>query len=257
MNYEEIETVFLGECRGGNLEGAQRWLNMYPYLINRFDIIFWNCCPWGHINILQWLLTVKPDIDISENNEAPFRFACCNGYLEVAQWLLQMKPSINISERDDYAFTWSCANGHLELAQWLYQVKPSINISAKNDCPFRMSCYYGHLEVAQWLLQIKPEINIGIYDHEVFRIIFYVDIVPIKNLQIGLWLQSMYPCLYMLKLDLCGNVIEYKVRDKEEANWQRRKYLVYLASNRCSDKLKNNILYKLPYDVTRYLIGFV
>ena len=31
-------------------------------------------------------------------NEEGFIWACKNGYLEVAQWLLSVKPDINISE---------------------------------------------------------------------------------------------------------------------------------------------------------------
>jgi len=49
---------------------------------------------------------VKPDINISDNNEWAFSFACLNGYLHVAQWLLSLqgKPDINISAFNEDAF---------------------------------------------------------------------------------------------------------------------------------------------------------
>jgi hypothetical protein len=67
----------------------------------------------------------------------------------------------------------------------------------------------------------------------------------------------MKPYLYVIIYDENGKITDYKIRSKEEANWERRKYLVWLASNQCPDENKNNLLYKLPSDVSRLLIGFV
>ena len=50
----------------------------------------------GHLEVAQWLLTVKPNIDISANNEYAFCCVCEYGHLEVAQWLLSIKPDIYI-----------------------------------------------------------------------------------------------------------------------------------------------------------------
>ncbi len=83
--------------------------------------------------------------------EYAFRFACFNGHLPVAQWLLDMKPNINISANMDFAFKYACGNGHLPVAQWLFNIKPSINIAADDEWVFRSACENGHLHVAQWL----------------------------------------------------------------------------------------------------------
>jgi hypothetical protein len=106
------------------------------------------------------------------------------------------------------------------VAQWLLQVCPTIDISINDDRLFCYACISGCLEVAEWLHQIKPY-------------------------------------LYVIEYDENGKIKGYKIRSKEEANWERRKYLVWLASNHCPEENKNNLLYKLPSDVSRMVIGFV
>jgi ankyrin repeat protein len=138
----------------------------------------------------------------------------------MAQWLLQICPTINISANNEQAFRYACIEGYLEVAKWLLQVCPNIHISAYNEEAFRWACVNGHLEVAKWLHQMKPY-------------------------------------LYVIEYDENGKINNYHIRSKEEANWQKRKYLVWLASNECPDENKNNLLYKLPSDVSRMVIGFV
>ena len=84
------------------------------------------------------------------NNES-FKWACENGHLEVAQWLLSIKPDIDVSAVSDWAFRWTCENGHLEVAQWLLSIKPDIDVSAVSDWAFKGACQEGHLDVSQWL----------------------------------------------------------------------------------------------------------
>lgn len=62
-------------------------------------------------------------------NENEFSYACFNGHLEVAQWLLFIKPTIEVSTYKD-AFHNACFNGHLEVAQWLLSIKPTTEVSA-------------------------------------------------------------------------------------------------------------------------------
>ena len=48
----------------------------------------------GHLKVAKWLLEVKPDINISADNESAFRNVCQEGHLEIAKWLLKVKPDI-------------------------------------------------------------------------------------------------------------------------------------------------------------------
>ena len=137
-----------------------------PYMAPQYnEYAFGWACENGHLHVAQWLLQIKPTINVSTDNEYAFRWACGNGHLHVAQWLLQINPTID----NEFAFQWACVYGHLHVAQWLLQIKPTINVSAYNEYAFRQACDNGHLHVAQWLLQIKPTINVSANNEYAFR----------------------------------------------------------------------------------------
>ena len=160
--------------------------------------------------------------------ETRFINLCKKGDLIWLQQLLQLNPDINISAINDEAFRYTCANGHLHVAQWLLQVSKKrgqdIDISAENEFAFRWAYNEGHYHIVKWLQSLKPD-------------------------------------AYKLEYDKNGKYKGYKIRSKEEikkeAKWQQRKYLVWLASEHCPEQNKGNLLYKLPSDVSRMIIGFV
>ena len=141
---------------------------------------------------------------------------CKKGDLFGAQQFLQVNPHINISADNEESFREACSNGHLDVCQWLLQIKPDINISADNEEPFREACINGHLDVCQLL-------------------------------------QSLKPYLYVIEYDENEKYKGYKIREKEEANWERRKYALFLSSN----KEEDNLLYRLPTDVAKMVLQFV
>jgi hypothetical protein len=184
---------------------------------DRLGVLLYQICEHGHLDILKWLYHIKQDIPISVSE---LWQSCRYGHLDMVQWIIQVKPNINISEKNEQAFRYACGRGHLDVAKWLLQVKPDINISANNECAFSFACSNMKLRVMQWLQQMKPY-------------------------------------LYVIEYDEDGNYKGCKIRNKKDANWEQRKYLVWLASDHCPEINKNNLLYKLPSDVSRLLIGFV
>ena len=178
--------------------------------------LFCYACKYGNLSVAQWLLSVKPNINISAKNEKAFLNACLKGHLLVAQWLLTVKLDINISAKDELAFCGTCFSGHLLVAQWLLTIKPDINISANDEEVFRNACTQGHLLVAQWLLELKPN-------------------------------------LYVINYNNDGSYKDYYIRSKEEARWEQRKYLVWLASDQSPNK--KSLFYKIPQDISRYIIS--
>ena len=219
------------------------------------EIQFIELCKKGDLVGLQQLFQLNPDIDISSNNELSFRSACFNGHLLVCQWLLEVKPDINISANNEWAFRYACERGHLHVCQWLLQVKQDINISANNEWAFRYACEKGHLRVCQWLLQVSKErgqdINISAQKRKFNYKCCY------RHLEVAQRLQSLDPYLFVLEYNDSGKYKGFKIREKQEANWERRKYLVWLASNHCPEENRTNLLYKLPFDVSRLIIAFV
>jgi ankyrin repeat protein len=220
---------------------------------------FIEACETGNLTLAKRLFQLNPGINISAFNEYAFRRACEKGHLHVAQWMLLIKPTINISAEDDYAFRRACLKGHLYVAKWLLLISKEkgqcIHISAENEQAFRWACRNGHLEVAKWLLLERGQcINISADNENAF-----VWACLKGHLEVAKWLQSLKPHLYVFEYDKNEDYIciHYRIRDKEEANWEQRKYLVWLASKRCPEQNRNNLLYKLPSDVSRMVIGFV
>ena len=149
-----------------------------------------------------------------------------------------------------------CSDGDLLGAQKYLQLHPNINISAKNERVFRTACYNRYLNIAQWLLHVSKEreqdINISAVDHCAFRFAC-MDGHLHGYLHVAQWLQSLNPYLYVINYDENGKYKDYYIRSKEEANWEKRKYLLYIAS----DCKEDNLLYRLPYDVSKMVIGYV
>jgi hypothetical protein len=98
-------------------------------------------------------------------------------------------------------------------------------------------------------LKIKPTIDITAINSDAFQ-----SCCKEQKLEVAQWLQQMKPYLYVIIYDENGKIKGQRIREKEEANWQKRKYLVWLASEHCPEKNKHNLLYKLPSDVSRLLI---
>lgn len=253
MDYEQYE-MLLAACIRGELGNAQQILRDNPNINIMLEDIFCLTCCWGHLHILQWINSVKPDITITANIEGykSFEFACINGHLNVTQWLFQTNPNINISANNNQAFIWSCGNGHLEVSKWLLEMKPDLinYISSQHESAFRWACSSGHLNVVQWLFQLKPTINICAEGHFAFK-----QACIRVRLNVAEWLKSLKPNLYVINYNENGTYKGYYIRTKEEEKWQCKKYMVWL---RCNDSPnKTSIVYKLPTDVSRYMIGFV
>lgn len=266
-----FQHLFRDVCSQGQINVAQWILQINPDIdiSAGSECAFRNACCYGQLNVAKWLLEVCPDIDISVYNEYAFHNACVNGHLLVAQWLLQIKPTINISIWEDLTFSNACLNGHLLVAQWLLTVNPCINISKNNEYIFRRVCHYGQLNVAQWLLTVKPDINISAEHESAFRNTcdnaFLTDSrlninlkrtiirtpLSLQYLEIAKWLQSLKPYLYKIEYST-DNYNYYYICSKEEERWQRRKQLVWLASD--ETPCKKNLFYRIPEDVSRYII---
>ena len=185
-----MEKEFIDLCKKEDLIGLKQLFQINPELDQYVQIISVFKTP---INIF----------------EVAFRLACEKGYLDIAQWLLQIKPEIDWSRPAGltHSLFISCVYGHLHLAQWLYQLynKPD-EISVNINIVFIYTCSNGHLEVAKWLLSVFPSIDISHDEHCAFRWA-YVE----GHYHIVKWLQSLKPDVYKLEYDENGKMIGYKI----------------------------------------------
>lgn len=176
-------------------------------------------------------------------------FCRCANIEEVKCWLSKFQNMYDEMDMLGATLRFSCHSNKLHIAQWVLSKYPNLDISACEDT-FKMVCCMGNLIMAQLLLCEKPDIDISAGHHEAFRMV-----CGLKNLPLAQWLQSLKPYLYVIIYDENGKIVNYNIRTKKQANWQRRKYLVWIASDKSAGK--DNLLYRLPSDVSKMLIKYI
>lgn len=204
-------------------------METFNYLIEKYGIdiiteeMLYDIVKNGNLEMLKYLLDIKPDLDISFHNELGFRTACKLGYIDMVIYMLEIKPCINISVRNEEAFLICCDSGNIEildilvyhrpeikkskylntdifitehafimasnkgnieLTEWLLYYDPNIDISIMNEKAFERACYSGNIEMVKWLLEIKPDINIRIYDDEIFILTSHMEYIEISDVLI-------------------------------------------------------------------------
>ena len=208
------------------------------------EYAFQAACRRGHLNVMQWIYSVKPDVNISAYHDAPFRIACANGHLDVSKWLLSVNPNINISTHEEDAFESACCEGHLHVAQWLLSVKPDIMV----EDIFESACYEGQLPVVQFLLSVKPNMRVR---EEILGFIAQENRVEMAK-----WLVSIHPYAYELLLHLShsntSTIKHFTRRTVKDARWHQRKYAILMRQFS-----KPTIFFQLPEDVSRFIVQMV
>lgn len=133
-------TILLCSIISGNLELVKFILSINPSIINEDTRV------QGH----------ESDINVLS---AAFMTALKNGHINICKYLLTIKPDINVSVLNFKAFSTCCRDGHLEAAKWFYQKYPQVSDSSAFQTAYTYSLYYTRLNVSNWLLSIKPDLE--------------------------------------------------------------------------------------------------
>ena len=161
-------------------------------------------CYEGHLKIAIQLLEIKPDIDISIENDYAFRMACQEGHIKVAKWLFKINPYINISIENDYAFRMSCIRGNIKIIKWIYKLNPFIYMD--EEYYFNNACKEGYTELAEWLLEVKPNIDITENNNSIFRFICNKGDINMARLFV-----KIKPEKYEIKINSFNELIDYRI----------------------------------------------
>lgn len=201
INIHTNHKLVLDVCMNGQLHIVQ-WLAHLGYMGNiNLNHLFRCAISKDHLHVVQWLVNfgdeIHHSINIHEDSELAFIYACIYGHLKTAQWLIQYSDAIHspidIHVNNDYIFRRTCAKGHLDVAQWLMTIgnekQSPIYLHAEDlfhNTAFDLACKNDCLEVAKWLVAYGKEINEPIYiDYD------FILRVTKKNVKIIKWLQSM------------------------------------------------------------------
>ena len=90
-----MDATFIAYCSERNITDAnQLFHNNTTVFTNADQTItkaFIYSCEYGHLEVAQWLVSLRDThnirVDVYANNNWAFHNSCENGYLEVAQWL--------------------------------------------------------------------------------------------------------------------------------------------------------------------------
>jgi len=132
--------------------------------LDTYEKGFNQACEKGHLKIVKLLLTLNSKINISNNDEYPFRWSCYNGHLDVCKYLIEINPDINIHILDEWAFRFSChmycinkfKGDGLEVAKWLFINFDNIDLNIYNNAVYTFAVANKHEYVKEWLLEIYP-----------------------------------------------------------------------------------------------------
>ena len=192
----------------GNSELVLLLLNTNTELYNiDYNYLFETACNSDSFDMAKWLLTVFPNINVSNDNETSFIYACKNNNIQMAKWLLEIQPNINILVNtnidDDYINILSYISldnfreDYIDISNWLISLDKSNKLFIDAFCTlctydtltyikfmltldykmsveeytkaFQIACKKYSSNIAEYLYQIQPNINIGIDNNIIFK----------------------------------------------------------------------------------------
>ncbi len=102
-------------------------MHLAEELLEDWYELFNNACTAGNLNTAKCLYDkAHQNIDISAYDELIFRQVCLMGHFEVAQWLLQIKPDINVSAKKNEALVIARRQKKLAFSNEIKQKYQSI-----------------------------------------------------------------------------------------------------------------------------------
>lgn len=132
IDKHSYDEEFAGACYHGYLEMAQWLYSLIPGGITIFSVYsgadcdaFYGALYNGHIHVAQYLLSIATPEEINEiDYENHLIMACLLNNFNVVKWLLEIKPNINLSKDNNYAFKMSCEYNNVQIAQYIQSVSP-------------------------------------------------------------------------------------------------------------------------------------
>jgi hypothetical protein len=162
------------------------------------------------------------DIDKYENNKFMDKLlltACEYRSIIVIDFLKQLFDN----DYFDYILYLCCTHNCAKSFKWLFN-----EILLYNKIPKRLINYYFSL-------------------NELFEMACDNGFIKIAE-----FIKSLFPSKYVIGPNNFDGSYDYQIRTKKEIHFQSKLFLLWLSSSVSPDN--NNIFYKIPHDVSRYII---
>ncbi len=168
-DYEMVE-LFEYSCNKGFLELTQFLHTLIGDIIEKdysYEYYFVKCVVKNHFSVAQWLLSVKPGIDIlgfDQDYEDIFELIFDSrkanpNYLGQIQFLYSLNNTLMI-EHIHEIFSKAIENNKVDLLQWCEQIKPdlsSIYTTPDGEQLFKNACSKRHIELVYYIKSKNPD----------------------------------------------------------------------------------------------------
>ena len=146
------ERAFRMACERGLLNVAKWLVSVKPEIdcvsVCTTDVFHYTCC---RLQSAKLILSINPAIHIDPMSLSDL---CCEGKLHVIKWLLMVNPTIDISENNEEAFRWACYYGRLSVAKWLLCINPTFDVIGARDNIRSTAALIDNSNVEAWLTTI-------------------------------------------------------------------------------------------------------
>jgi len=166
--------IFIELIKTGNLEKIQDFYSLNTSLnisVNNEEP-FRTACEYGYLHIAEWLLQTKNDINVSICSEDTFKKVCVNGYLEMAKFLLNIEPTLKL-KIDYFLLEAVCDQNKTaklevvhEIIKFLFTVNPEMFIQAINSDLITVACWSNMWDIVKWFVSIKPSVITEVKEDE-------------------------------------------------------------------------------------------
>lgn len=134
MKFKKMESnqeIFLECCKDGKILDAQKIFEKTHLDVSfNMEISFRQAARYNRLEILIWLLLIKPDIKINILDWSPIRESACYGHLKVLIFLLSIDDSFkNFRDLFICGIWYSNLNISLYIAENYPEVKTKENIN--------------------------------------------------------------------------------------------------------------------------------
>ena len=131
---QQNEDIFLKVCMNDDVEFAKYLMTIetFDLTINN-DNIFCQCCNYGALDTLKWLVPQLLNLDTNAKYEYGICGACAGGYLDVAQWLMETIPDLDIKVDNDYCMVQAVEEGYHDIIDWIMKIEPDRYVIEYNE----------------------------------------------------------------------------------------------------------------------------
>lgn len=118
-------------------------------------------CYYGHLGVIEELISAKANVNLSCNNYTPLLAACWFGELRVVQFLIDKGAEVNSRIRDETPLTVACYKDHVDIIRVLINKGARIDFTGETnkDSPLIKACYSEEIRFIEKFIKLGADVD--------------------------------------------------------------------------------------------------